>query len=82
MAKVLAKSERIAWQKKIVGSDPSNSQAVYASDIELHGSSVYIAFMYVGDCLIIVLDTSGNEMMKKKFGVEGEKDIVIGLAFT
>ena len=37
--------------------------------------------MYAGDCLIIVMDTSGNEMAKKQFGFASEKDIISELAF-
>ena len=32
--------------------------------------------MYLGDCLIIVLDSEGAEISKKQFGISGEKDIL------
>ena len=81
MAKLLVNSEILAWQKKILASDPTNQEAVFATDVELHNNDVYFTFMYGGDCLIIVLDTSGNEVAKKQFGLTGEKDIISELLF-
>ena len=82
MVKVLTASGIVAWQKKIVASDRTNYQAIYATDVEIQDDLLYFAFMYLGDCLIIVLDTAGNEVMKKQFGVNEERDILGELVFT
>ena len=81
MAKVLVATESLAWQKKILSSDTTNYHTVYATDVELHNSNVYFTFMYAGDCLVIVLDTSGSEIAKKQFGLNGEIDIISELTF-
>ena len=83
MIKLINTQDSIKWQKKITASDPTNFQAIYATDVVIHNSNVYYTFLYLGDGLIIVLDSAGAEVFKKQFGISGEKDIlseiIIGL---
>ena len=38
--------------------------------------------MFSGDCIIIVLDSSGVLIGKKQFGITGEVDLIAKLAFA
>ena len=48
----------------------------------MYNSNVYYTFLYLGDCLIVVLDSAGGEVLKKQFGMSGEKDILGELILT
>ena len=65
MIKLIDTQDNIYWQKKITASDPTNFQAIYATDVVIHDSNVYYTFLYLGDCLIIALDSEGTELSKK-----------------
>ena len=83
MVKLLtANPGSVAWQKKISATDPANDKAISARDVKLLGDNAYFAFMYVGDCLIVVLNSAGVEIMQRQFGVGGEIDILAALVFT